>query len=120
MILAIGGIGCEQVPGEGGTSTLTGKVWARDLNNSGQLIAEYYAPEERVYIIYGEDSFYHDDVRTDYQGRYAFRYLKKGRYTVFAYSRCDTCAAGTQAVFLHADITRNGSVVELPDLIIYK
>lgn len=112
-------VSCDSKPGEGGTAVLRGKVLARDYLGS-QFIREYYAPEERVYIIYGDDGFYNDDVRTSYDGSYEFPYLKKGRYTVFAYSDCDTCAAGVTPVFIHAEITRSGAVVDLPDLIIRK
>ncbi|MCS6916109.1 MAG: hypothetical protein RMK52_07315 [Chitinophagales bacterium] len=111
--------GCEPEAGEGGTSTLRGKVLARDYSGD-QFIREYYVPEERVYLVYGDDAFYSDDVRTSYDGSYEFRYLKKGRYTVFAYSECDTCPGQITAVFVSGEITRNRSVLELPDLIIRK
>ncbi|MCS6990718.1 MAG: hypothetical protein NZL95_02530 [Chitinophagales bacterium] len=112
-------LACEPKPGEGGTSSLRGKVRVQDYAGS-QLVAEYYAPEERVYLIYGNDAFYSEDVRTSYDGTYEFRYLKKGHYTVFAYSECDTCASGVLPVLLQAEIVRNNSVVELPDLVIRK
>lgn len=110
--------GCENGAGEGGTSSIKGKIYIRNYNGSGDLVSEYYAPEERVYIIYGDADFYGNDTRTSYDGTYEFHYLRKGTYTVFAYSDCDTCASGTEAVKLTAEVTKNHSTVELPDLIL--
>jgi hypothetical protein len=110
--------GCENGAGEGGTSTLRGKIFVQDYNSSGQLQGEYYGQEERVYVIYGDADFYGNDTRTSFDGTYEFQFLRKGAYTVFAYSDCDTCPSGTQAVKLTAEITENHSTVELPDLVV--
>ncbi|MBS1658753.1 MAG: hypothetical protein K1X63_16875 [Chitinophagales bacterium] len=109
---------CENGPGEGGTSTIKGKIFIQNYNGSGNLVSEYYAPEERVYIIYGDADFYGNDTRTSYDGTYEFQYLRKGSYTVFAYSDCDTCASGTEAIKAMTEITDNHSTVELPDIIL--
>ena len=78
---------CEKPAGEGGTSTITGKIYAREYNSNYTLLtAEYYAAKEDVYIIYGDDSIYSDDFKTNYDGSYEFKYLRKGKYTLFAYS----------------------------------
>jgi len=91
-----------------------------DYNNAGQLQGQYYAQEERVYIIYGDADFYGNDTRTSYDGTYEFDYLRKGSYTIFAYSNCDTCASGSIATMMTAEITKNHSTVTLPDLILKK
>ncbi len=111
---------CTKGPGEGGTSTIRGKVFIQNINGSGELQAEYYAPEERVYLIFGDDDFYGIDIRTSYDGSYEFQYLKNGSYTVFAYSDCDSCASTVTAMKLNAEITSNHSTVELPDLVLIK
>jgi len=80
--------GCEKEPGPGGTATLAGKVYAYDYNEEmTNLRTEYYAPDEEVYIIYGDDSIYSDRTRTNYDGSYRFEFLRPGNYTVFAYSK---------------------------------
>jgi len=80
--------GCVKEPGEGGTGTITGKVYAYDYNAElTTLRSQYYAPEEDVYIIYGNDSVYSDRTRTSYDGSYRFKYLRPGSYTVFVYSK---------------------------------
>jgi hypothetical protein len=111
---------CTKGPGEGGTSTIKGKVFVRDFNGSGQLQGEYYGVEERVYIIYGDDDFYGNDTRTSFDGTYEFQYLKKGLYTIFAYTECDTCLSGLAPVLINAEITENHATVELEDLVIIK
>ena len=111
---------CTKGPGEGGTSTIKGKVFVRDFNGSGQLQGEYYGVEERVYIIYGDEDFYGNDTRTSFDGTYEFQYLKKGLYTIFAYTECDTCLSGLAPVFINAEITENHATVELEDLVIIK
>ena len=111
---------CEKLPGEGGTSTIRGKIFIRDLNSSGVLQAEYYAPEERVYIIYGDDEFYGNDTRTNYDGTYEFNYLHKGSYTVYAYSDCDTCESQIEAIKITTEITKNHSTIILPDLVLIR
>ncbi|MBK9730269.1 MAG: hypothetical protein IPO83_03105 [Chitinophagaceae bacterium] len=111
---------CTKGPGEGGTSTIKGKIYIQDYNGAGQLQAEYYAPEERVYLIFGDDDFYGLDTRTSYDGTYEFKYLKKGSYTVFAYSDCDTCASSVTPASMQVEISENHATVELEDIILIK
>jgi hypothetical protein len=111
---------CEKSEGQGGTSTITGKVYVKEYTQSGNLLAEYYAPEERVYIIYGTGNTFNDDTRTSFDGSFQFQYLNKGSYRIFAYSDCDTCNSGTQAVIKDIEITSNNSVEETGDIIVIK
>jgi hypothetical protein len=111
---------CKKEEGVGGTSTISGKVYAKEYSSAGNLLAEYYAQEERVYIIYGDGTTYDNDFRTSYDGSYKFQYLNKGTYKVFCYSNCDTCASGSIAVIKEVEITSNNSSVELEDIVIRK
>ncbi|MCY7409801.1 MAG: hypothetical protein LH473_05975 [Chitinophagales bacterium] len=111
---------CKKDAGEGGTSSIKGKIYIKDFNSAGQLQAEYYATEERVYIIYGDADFYGNDTRTSFDGTYQFNYLRKGSYTIFAYQKCDTCASGVEPVKVLADINDNHSTIDLADLILNK
>jgi len=111
---------CEKGPGDGGTSVIKGKVFIKDYNSVGQLQAEYYAQEERVYLIYGDGDFYGQDTRTSFDGSYEFNYLRKGSYTVFAYSKCDTCTSGQEPTMITTEITDNHSTVILPDLVLIR
>ena len=80
--------GCDKEPGIGGTSSVSGKVYAYDYDSDlNNLRAQYYAPDEDVYIIYGTDSIFSDRTQTSYDGSFRFRYLRPGTYTIFAYSK---------------------------------
>lgn len=111
---------CKKGEGVGGTSTITGKVYVKEYSQAGNLLAEYYGEEERVYIIYGDGTTYDNDFRTSYDGSYKFQYLNKGTYKVFCYSRCDTCASGNEAILKEVEITSNNSTVEVEDIVIRK
>lgn len=110
--------GCSTLPGDGGTSTITGKIYVERYNASGTLYQEYYGGDEKVYIIYGDNTAYDDEVRTAYDGTYKFEYLRKGKYTIYAYSDCLTCNGSTEAKIVEVEITENNSVVEIDDIII--
>ena len=112
---------CKKEEGYGGKSTLYGKVYELNYNNSGQLTSEYYVQERRVYITFGNDDFYSDEVRTDYEGKFKFSYLYPGDYTVYAYSECspiDPCDSDLKAVALEIKILNNGDVVYTSDIVV--
>jgi hypothetical protein len=116
-VLALSIIGCRKEAGEGGNSSIVGKVKTLEYSN-GWLVGEYYTPEARVYVMYGNSTIYDDDMRTHFDGSYQFNFLYPGSYTVFAYSQCDTCTSGTEVKMATVEITDKNQVVEVPDLII--
>ncbi len=87
----------------GGTSTYT----------EGPIV------DERVYIVYGDDAFYSEDVRTDAQGNYQFKGLNRGDYRIFAYTQ-DTLnpSAGLKEVSVSATISEKKEVVQASNLFI--
>ena len=114
---------CSKEEGEGGTSVITGKVYVQLYDESGTfIIGEYYAPEEDVYIMYGNDEIYSDRFRTSYDGAYWFKYLRKGNYTLFAYSEdlTGSVPSGVVVVKKNVKITENDQLVEVDDIIIQK
>ena len=120
-VLTIVGFSSCQKEGEGGTSTISGKVFAFDYNASGQLTSEYYAPDEDVFIVYGgNSSFYDDNYKTAYDGSFRFQNLTKGDYSVYVYSRCDTCASGLEVIISDVVISSNGVDVVMDDFVINK
>ncbi len=89
---------CEKSEGEGGNSSINGQIIEQRMVSpcSDEIEAEYPVAEQRVYIIYGDESeVYHDDMRTDFDGRYKFRWLRPGTYTIFVISECSTCDSET-------------------------
>lgn len=97
---------CSKVEGPGGSSSIKGKIHINVYDVAGNLINDYDAPDEDVFLIYGEeDTFYDEDVKTSYDGSFEFNYLQKGKYRLFVYQDCNTCASGEEAVFVDVEIT---------------
>lgn len=124
LLLLLGCItaSCEKDPGEGGTSSIRGKVWVKNYNSSfTYLQEEYYAQDEDVYIIYGDEFSFNDRVKTSYNGAFEFKYLRKGDYHIFVYSK-DTTGTTNADIPVITDVTisKNNEVVELPDIVIKK
>lgn len=114
---------CSNPEGTGGDLTLTGQVLARKYNLTfTNLIAEYPQPEERVYLIYGNNEIYSEDFRTDYQGRFRFENLQPGFYTLYAYARDSTGnePSGLMPVFVQVSLESGKPVSEAPVLILPK
>jgi hypothetical protein len=111
---------CKKKEGYGGKSTIYGKVLERKYNNSGVFQNEYYIPEKRVYIVFGDEDFYGDEVRTDFEGKYKFSFLYAGNYTIYTYSECspvETCDSGIKEVRIEVKVLDNGDVVVGSELV---
>lgn len=112
-------ISCEKQEGEGGKNTITGVVIMQEYTEStNQFIIEYPAIEERVYIIYGDNSYYADETRTNYDGTFQFDYLYKGDYQIFLYSECLACAGDLEVQFYDVELKERKEVYELDTIYI--
>lgn len=116
---------CKKEAGVGGTSSIKGKVFAKYYNKNFTLLADSaYAPDIDVYIIYGNDYTYGERQRTSYDGSYEFKYLEKGTYKVFAYTRDSTGTynnhinqyANDLAVIKEVEITKKKQTIEVPEI----
>lgn len=77
--------------------------------------------EERVYLIYGDDDFYSESVRTDEEGRYQFRDLNRGYYRVVVYTAdVNDPYAPLQKVETTVTISNKKEIVEAETLDIIK
>jgi len=113
---------CSKEPGVGGNATIHGKVYAKYYNKLFTVyLGEGYSGDNDVYIIYGDDQSYGDRTRTSYDGTYEFKYLRKGKYKVYVYSKDSTLTipSGNYAVVEEGEITSNKQDLELPDLKIF-
>lgn len=114
---------CKQEEGFGGTSSVSGKVYVLDYNTElTDLMGQYYATDEDVFIMFGDDVVYADKTSTSFDGTYRFDNLKKGTYTVYAYSKDTTGNPDVDefAVQQSFEITSNRQDVVLPDITIVK
>ena len=114
---------CKKEEGIGGTSSITGKVIVRQYNaNFTSLIEQFYATDEDVFIVFGDDPVYGDKVSTHYDGTYRFEYLREGNYTVYAYSE-DSANYPTKhmiPVIRQVRITGKKQTIEVDNIVILK
>lgn len=120
IVVVICIISCEKPEGVGGTSTIKGTVVMQQFNDLNQIEKTFGAPDERVYIIYGENEIYNDEERTHYDGKYEFTSLRKGNYTLFSYSECiaDSCLAPSVPVQIQVEITENGQIINADEIVV--
>ena len=113
-------LSCNKIEGQGGTSSIIGQLKVINVNNTGEIIAEYDGADEDIYIIYGaENTTYDDKMVTSYDGSFEFNYLVPGEYQIFAYSECDSCASGQDVKIINATISSKKEVVHIGEIIIY-
>ena len=119
--------GCKKDEGPGGTSTIKGTIIVHDFDAAFQTTTPkiYPAIEQETYIIYGSgNTSYNDNYKTSYDGTYEFKYLQKGHYRLYAFSKDSTGAKigfpslAKIPVFVDVEITSNGSTVTAQDLVI--
>lgn len=109
---------CNNKEGEGGTGTIRGYVkLIHHPDDDYQLnVDTLNAAKTDVFIVYGNDEFYGDDIETDPDGLYQFEYLTPGNYTVFAYS---TLATGEKVAVAQTVKLERGQVAEVPTIYIH-
>jgi len=114
-------LSCEKDPGEGGKSTIYGKVYVKDYNSTFTILQEeYYGPDIWVYIIYGDDRDYSDRILTSYDGTYEFKYLRPGTYHVYAYSKDSTLQTNALLpVIRDVEVPKKKQEVEVEDIVIF-
>ena len=109
---------CNKGPGEGGTGTLQGFVkLVHHPDDDFQLNADtVVAAKTDVFIVYGDESYFGDDVETGPDGMYQFEYLNPGDYTVFAYS---TLPTGEKVAVSETVSLARGAVAQVPTIYIH-
>ena len=109
---------CNKGPGEGGTGTIRGnvKLVHHPDDNFALTSDTMNAAKTDVFIVYGDEAYFGDDVETGADGGYQFEYLLPGHYTVYAYSTLPTGekVAESQSVEL-----ARGAVVQVPTIYIH-
>ena len=109
---------CNLHEGEGGTGTVRGFVkLIHHPDDDYQLAVDTVdAARTDVYIVYGDEDFYGDDVKTNPDGLYQFEYLTPGRYTVFSYS---TLPSGERVPVSETVTLERGGVAQVPTIYIH-
>jgi hypothetical protein len=111
---------CKKPAGEGGNSSIKGKVWTTNYNSNFTVVnAEYPGADEDVYIIYGDEATYGDRIKAGPDGVFEFKYLRPGKYKVYVYSKdkeaflAGNYNAPKKAVFAEGEITKKKSTVDV-------
>ena len=123
FLMCIAAVSCSKDAGEGGNSTIYGKVIAYNYNAEfTHLKGVYPAPDEDVFIIYGSDRSFSQRIRTNYNGVYEFKYLRPGDYTIYVYSKDSTLTLPQEIypVIREVTIDKNKQSVEVPDMKIFR
>ena len=116
---------CKKEAGEGGTSFIKGRVYAKYFDKTYYTVRDSaYAPEVDVYIIYGNMATFGDHQKTGYDGTYEFLYLREGSYKVYTYSQDTTghynftlnVNAPRIPVIKNVEITKGKQTVEVPNM----
>jgi hypothetical protein len=100
LVVTIFLAGCEKDPGTGGAGSISGaisKEFRVVLTNPATAIYTVPAADVEVYIVYGDHVSPDDKIMSDYNGNFEFRNLRKGKYTVYTYSR-DTLSSNPPSV----------------------
>jgi len=124
-LLLLLGSSCKKEEGEGGTSHIKGKIYAKYYNKNFSVLADSgYAADIDVYIIYGDNSTFGERQRSTYDGTYEFKYLEKGSYRIYAYTKDSSGAWKNQvnqyapdyAIIKEVEITKRKETVEAPEI----
>lgn len=123
LILNVLWFSCSKEPGEGGNSTIYGKITAYNYNAEFTYLRGIYpAADEDVYLIYGDDRSYSQRIRSNFDGVFEFKYLRPGNYTVYTYSKDSTLKLVSEIypVIRNVKIDRNKQDVDAGDIKIFK
>ena len=127
LALLLGLFGCEKEPGEGGTSSIRGKVekeYRIVLSNASTYQYTVDAADEEIYIVYGDNVSPDDKVMTNFEGEFEFKNLRKGKYTIYVYSKDNSGIAGVDiermVVKQEIEISDKGEDIEASSMTIYE
>ena len=109
---------CNKGPGEGGTGTVQGFVkLVHHPDNDYTLTADTMpAAKTDVFIVYGDEAYFGDDVETSPDGMYRCEYLLPGEYTVYSYS---TLPSGEKVAVGETVTLQRGAVCQVPTIYIH-
>ena len=109
---------CNKGEGKGGTGTIQGHLkLVHHPDDDYTLTADTMAAAKTdVFLVYGDESFYGDDIETGPDGMYQFEYLRPGNYTVFAYS---TLPSGEKVAVSESVTLARGAVATVPTIYIH-
>lgn len=116
FILCTLSISCKKEAGFGGLSSIEGKVYAIDLTPNSQIIQdEGYTANIKVILSVDGSGHVLKEQKTDLNGSYKFKNLRKGNYTVWTFTQCDQCTNNDSTVIQTIEIKARKEALVLPD-----
>ena len=111
-------VSCNKGPGVGGTGTLQGYVKLVHHPDDDFMLTPdtLIAAKTDVFIVYGDEGYFGDDVETGPDGMYQFEYLLPGRYTVYSYS---TLPSGEKIAVSETVELQRGATAQVPTIYIH-
>lgn len=129
MMLAATGVllSCNKYPGEGGNASIEGTV-VEELRltptNPATTIDVYPGADKEVFIVYGDHVSPDDRIWTSYDGRFRFRNLRKGKYTIYVYSTDTIGIDGTDPdrmpMVREVEVSKRNATIDLGEIRIVK
>ena len=109
---------CNKGEGMGGTGTVLGFVKLVHHPDDDYTLTPdtVNAAKTDVFIVYGDENFFGDDIETGADGGYRFEYLRPGNYIVYAYS---TLPSGQKVAVSETLELARGAVAQVPTLYIH-
>ena len=102
---------------EDGSAMISGTLMIQKYLGNTPFGDPFVAQDEDVFIKYGSDEVHFEKTETGADGRFMFRELIKGSYTIYAYSTCDTCVNVLENKQVTVEVTSNGQIIDVGELI---
>jgi len=126
LLLAFTISACKKEAGEGGTSSIIGKVdviYRQVLSNPTFYADTFPAFDREIYINYGNEIGPNDRIRTNHNGEFEFSNLRQGKYTIYVYSRDTLLGPGwsNEDMVIKQEVTidKRKQKIEVPKMYIY-
>lgn len=113
---------CKKTAGEGGKASIKGNIWVENWNGTFTVLnGEYAGADVDVFIVYGDETNYGDKQSANYNGEFEFKYLRKGKYKVYVYSKDKTLTSqsGDTVVVKEVEIKDKKEKVDLGTITIF-
>jgi hypothetical protein len=108
---------CKKTPGEGGNATIKGTFWDRNHDQFFTYVTgRYPSVNTTVYIFFGDDVSPGTSVKTNSNGEFEFKYLRKGKYRIVAYSKQVQSSSSTPKEFPIETIVNINKRKEVKDI----
>lgn len=109
---------CNKTEGKGGSGTLQGFVKLVHHPDDDFTLTPDTMPAAKtdVFLVYGNNAYFGDDVETGADGMYQFEYLTPGNYTVYSYS---TLPSGEKVAVSQTVELPRGAVAQVPTIYIH-